>query len=120
MKSRNANEDMLPEWQFGRFLIGSEADPVPCSTTVNIVFSGDVGVEDRQGWGAPAASVPIGNKTLTSYGRVSMVGCGPENNYVRLAQTARKGDNTLFFADGAVDGWKIGDKIAVSGNFVWP
>ena len=76
-----------------------------------------MGPDERPGWGAPSGSVPAGNKTLTSYGRVSMIGCGSENNYLRLKSSAQAGDDKLFFEVGAVD-WAIGDQIAISGTGV--
>ena len=117
IQGRNFNEDNLPEWQFGRLIIGTEADPVPCGTTVSIVFSGAMGPDERPGWGAPSGSVPAGNKTLASYGRVSMIGCSSANNYIRLKTSAQAGDDKLFFEDGSID-WNIGDKIAISGSGV--
>ena len=58
-------------------------------------------------------SVPIGNKTLASYGRLSMVGCGPSTNYIRIKNTGLAGSDTVTVDAVPVD-WVAGMEVAIS------
>jgi len=114
-QARTVNENSLPEWQFGRLIVGTEDSPFPCDKSFTFTFAGAVGSEDRHGYGAGSDSVPLGNKTIASLGRLSLVGCEVPKNYFRLAATSQIGGNTLTLT-AEPTGWKVGDSIFVTGT----
>ena len=111
-KNRSYNDDNLPEWQFGRLLIGTEATPVACGKTVTVKLTSE-NANERSGWGALSNSVPVGNKTLASFGRLSMVGCGPSTNYIRIKNTVTAGSSSIT-VDAVPADWVAGMEVAIS------
>ena len=120
-KRRSSNSEDLPEWQFGRFLIGTESTPIACGKTVSIKLTSE-DASARAGWGAFSDSVPIGNKTLASMGRLSLVGssCGQptDANYLRLVNDAAAG-STSITVDAVPTSWTAGKKIVISPRSVF-
>ena len=110
--ARAINTDALPEWQFGRLLIGTEDAPIDCHRTVKIKMTAH-DASSREGWGAMSDSVPVGNKTIASMGGLSMVGCGSATNYMRIKNTAAAGSNSIT-VDAVPADWTVGMKVAVS------
>ena len=115
-KRRSSNSGDLPEWQFGRFIIGTEGTPIACGKTVSIKLTSEDAAA-RAGWGAFSDSVPIGNKTFASMGRLSLVGsnCGQptDANYLRLVNDAAAGDTSIT-VDAVPTSWTAGKKIVIS------
>eukprot|EP00040_Diaphanoeca_grandis_P004673 m.29668 g.29668 ORF g.29668 m.29668 type:complete len:4542 (+) comp16144_c0_seq1:223-13848(+) len=57
----------------------------------------------------------LGNKNLVVFGQLRMFGKLHTNRWVALESTANKGD-TVITVQGAVEDWKVGDKIVVAGT----
>ena len=110
--SRSFNDDNLPEWQYGRLLIGTEDSPIDCSKTVTIKMTAN-DASSREGWGALSNSVPAGNKTIAAFGRMSMVGCGPSTNYMRLKRDAVAGQTDIR-VDSVPNDWVAGMQVVLS------
>ena len=120
-KRRSSNSGDLPEWQFGRFIIGTEGSPIACDKTVTIKLTSE-DASAREGWGAFSDSVPIGNKTFASMGQLSLVGstCGQptDANYLRLVNNAAAGDWSIS-VDSVPTSWTAGKKIVISPRSVF-
>ena len=108
------SDDSLPHWQFGRLIIGTEDQPIACDKQVNIKMTA-VDAQAREGWGAMDNSVPVGNKTLASFGRLSLVGCGSATNYVVLKNNAAAGDTSITVKSSAnIADWSAGMQVVLS------
>ena len=113
--NRLTNENSLPQWQFGRLLIGTESTPIACDKTVTIKMTGD-DAEARAGWGAMDGSVAVGNKTIAAFGRLSLVGCGSATNYITLSNNAAAGSNFIDVEGTVPTDWAVGSQVVVGAS----
>ena len=113
--TRLTNENSLPQWQFGRLLIGTESSPIACDKTVTISMTGDDATA-RAGWGAMDGSVAVGNKTIASFGRLSLVGCGSATNYITLLNNAAAGSNFIDVEGTVPTDWVVNSQVVVGAS----
>ena len=113
--NRLTNENSLPQWQFGRLLIGTEDTPIACDKTVTIKMTGDDAAA-RAGWGAMDGSVAVGNKTIAAFGRLSLVGCGSATNYITLLNNAAAGSNFIDVEGTVPTDWAVNSQVVIGAS----
>jgi len=95
----------------GALIIGSKKNPIPCDVKLTVKLNG---YQNHKSFGAFPGSIPIGSKAIGGPGAVQMHGCQIEKVFTTLRNTVESG--TILKLNGNVqdNGWRIGDRIAVT------